>query len=107
MVLGHEAAQNPQRVRIEHVVVIDGDDIGAARTLEKEATAPDDVQVVLDAPEANAGIARRQISTDLLRVRSMRPVVEQNPFEIVVALARGSSQPGRRGTRVRRRKSPS
>ena len=77
MVLGHEDAQNPQRVRVEHVIAIDGDDIGTARMLEEKAIAPDDVQIVLDAPETNAGIASRQISTDLLRVRSMRPIVEQ------------------------------
>ena len=107
MVLGHEAAQNPQRVRIEHVVVIDGDDIGAARMLEEKAIAPDDVQIVLDAPEANAGIAGRQISTDLLRVRSMRPIVEQNPFEIIVALAQDRVSQRDDEQRDRRRESPS
>jgi hypothetical protein len=74
-------------IRIDHVVVINGNDVGAARPLEEKAVPPDDVQIVLDAPETNACITCRQISTDLLCVRSMRPIVEQHPFEIVVALA--------------------
>ena len=84
--LRDEEAEDAQRVGVEDVVAVDRDDVGAAGLLQQIAIAADDVAVVLDPRVAHARIALGDAAAHLLRIRARRPVVQQHPLEVIVAL---------------------